>query len=161
MNRIQKTQKLSREKHTAQQLPWDARELGLRAALDTVGEAVAHANYLAEGIANGELPAPTVNTLTLEVLEAETQIWALPTLLAESSRYQREPAPGVMVEGWLFKKSSSRLSLQQWNKRWFMMDKEGIYYFRSSAEMKKANGYQSSPALHMSAGVVMLSKIFA
>jgi Arf-GAP with coiled-coil, ANK repeat and PH domain-containing protein len=141
MNRIQKTQKVSREKHTAQQLPWDARELGLRAAINTVGEAVAHANFLAEGIANGELPAPMTTTLTLTVLEAETQIWELPSLLAESSRYQREPAPGVMVEGWLFKKSSSRLSLQQWNKRWFMMDKEGIYYFRSSAEMKKANGY--------------------
>lgn len=131
----------SREKHTAQQLPWDAREKGLRCALDVVGDAVAHANYLAEGIASGEVPTPTTNSSTLTELEAETQLWDLPALLAESSRYQREPAPGVMVEGWLFKKSSTRMSLQQWNKRWFMMDKDGIYYFRSSAEIKKANGY--------------------
>jgi len=140
MNRIQTTQNASREKHTAQQLPWDSREKGLLGALKAVEDAVTHAGYLAEVAASGDLPAPT-SAFTVSELEQETQLWELPALLAQSSRYQREPAPGVMVEGWLFKKSSSRMSLQQWNRRWFMMDKDGIYYFRSSAEIKNANGY--------------------
>ena len=129
----------SRERHLASIGPWKAREQGLVKALDHVGQSVAHAASLADMMANGELvvsPEP----ISLATLEEETLIWDLPMLLADATRYQREAAPGVLVEGWLYKKSSTRMSLQQWNKRWFMMDKDGIYYFRSSAEMKKSQG---------------------
>mmetsp|Transcript_22058 Transcript_22058/g.32847 ORF Transcript_22058/g.32847 Transcript_22058/m.32847 type:complete len:869 (-) Transcript_22058:3744-6350(-) len=141
MQRIQVAQNTHRDKHKAQQLPWATRERGLTGAMDAVAEAVAHANYLAEGIATGDLP-PSQGQVPLEILEQETELWDLPALLAESSKYQREPATGVIVEGWLYKKSSSRMALQPWNKRWFMMDKSAIYYFRSSSESKKTgNGH--------------------
>ena len=131
----------SRAKHVASIGPWKAREMGLMKALDHVGQSVAHASSLSEMMASGEVVV-SAEPISLSKIEDETQIWDLPSLLAESSRYQREPAPGVLVEGWLYKKSSSRMVLQQWNKRWFMMDKDGIYYFRSSAEMKKSqSGY--------------------
>eukprot|EP00547_Thalassionema_nitzschioides_P006881 CAMPEP_0194199544 /NCGR_PEP_ID=MMETSP0156-20130528/523_1 /TAXON_ID=33649 /ORGANISM="Thalassionema nitzschioides, Strain L26-B" /LENGTH=834 /DNA_ID=CAMNT_0038924459 /DNA_START=118 /DNA_END=2622 /DNA_ORIENTATION=+ len=136
LTRIQATQSKSREKHAQARRPWKAREEGLVGALDQVGQAVAHASSLANLMASGELGAPA--SLSLKELEEETEIWHLPQLLAKASRYQREPAPGVLVEGWLYKKTSTRIALQQWNKRWFMMDKDGIYYFRTSAEMKKA-----------------------
>jgi hypothetical protein len=139
LTRIQKDQKTHRDNYKAQQLPWDAREQSLVKTMDNIGEGVSHASYLAEGIATGELPRPVEIVLRLDKLEDETQLWELPALLAESSKYQREPAPGVKVEGWLYKKSSSRIALQQWNRRWFMMDKDGIYYFRTSAEMKKVS----------------------
>ena len=139
LTRIQTAQKTSREKHNEQQLPWDARENGLVRAMDSVSQAVAHSSQLAEMIAAGEVKPHEGQSL--EVLEEETQIWDVPRWLADASRYQREPAPGVLVEGWLYKKSSTRMSLQPWNKRWFMMDRDGIYYFRSNAETKKSSGY--------------------
>jgi hypothetical protein len=139
MTRFQELQKESREKHVISVRPWKAREQGLFETMDQVGQSVAQAASLADMMANGEIAA-TAEAVSLQMLEEETQIWDLPTLLAESSRYQREPAPGVLVEGWLYKKASSRMSLQQWQKRWFMMDKDGIYYFRSSAETKKSEG---------------------
>jgi Putative GTPase activating protein for Arf/PH domain len=139
LTRIQEMQKNSREKHVSSIRPWKAREQGLKRTLDVVSKSVAHAASLSEMMASGELITSS-ESMTLQKIEEETEIWELPYLLAESSRYQRESAPGVLVEGWLYKKSSSRISLQQWNKRWFMMDKDGIYYFRSSAEMKKSQG---------------------
>ena len=141
MTRIQNTQKTSREKHSAQQLPWDAREQGLVQAMDSVGQSVAHSSSLAEMICAGEFMPPMTSAQTLVQVESETEIWELPRMLADASKYQRVPAAGVLVEGWLYKKSSTRMSLQQWNKRWFMMDRDGIYYFRSSAETKRSTGY--------------------
>jgi len=138
LTRIQTTQTESREKHEQARRPWKAREEGLVGALDQVGKSVASASSIADLMASGEIDAPTMQSL--KELEDETEIWNLPNLLAEASRYQREPAAGVLVEGWLYKKSSSRIALQQWNKRWFMTDKDGIYYFRTSAEMRKAGG---------------------
>ena len=124
MTRIQEMQKTSRENHVASIKPWKAREQGLVKTMDRVGQAVAHAASLADMMANGELTA-SAESISLQNIEEDTQIWELPNLLAESTRYQREPAPGVLVEGWLYKKSSSRMSLQQWNKRWFAV--EGRY----------------------------------
>ena len=109
--------------------------------MDSVGQSVAHSSSLAEMICAGEFMPPMTSAQTLVQVESETEIWELPRMLADASKYQREPAAGVLVEGWLYKKSSTRMSLQQWNKRWFMMDRDGIYYFRSSAETKRSTGY--------------------
>jgi Arf-GAP/coiled-coil/ANK repeat/PH domain-containing protein len=137
MNRIQATQEESRESHQQARQPWQAREKGLVGAMDKVGKAVSEASAFADLMASGDISVPPTESVSLKDLEAETHVWELPTLLAEATRYQREPASGVLVEGWLYKKSSMRMALQQWNRRWFMMDKDGIYYFRTSAEMKK------------------------
>jgi Arf-GAP/coiled-coil/ANK repeat/PH domain-containing protein len=140
LKRIQNNQSASREKHNSQQAPWEAREDGLVLGLEAVGEAVDKAFANADEIAQGNQDAIAAQPILLEEIEEQTEIWNLPYMLAECSRYQRDPSPGVLVEGWLYKKSSSRMSLQQWSRRWFMMDKDGIYYFHSTAEIKKANG---------------------
>ena len=144
LNRIQTTQANLRATHAASQAPWDQREQSLERALEQVGEAVREASQKVESLAQGDADNNNDNntitqSISLDDIEQETQIWQLPAMLAESSWYQRDPLPGVLVEGWLYKKSSSRMSLQQWSRRWFMITKEGIYYFHSSAEIKKAN----------------------
>ena len=138
MNRIQTTQTSLRETHAANQAPWEQREQSLEKAMDQVGEAVREASHKVETLAQGGDVDMITQSVSLDEIEQETQIWQLPAMLAESSWYQRDPLPGVLVEGWLYKKSSSRMSLQQWSRRWFMMTKDGIYYFHSSAEIKKA-----------------------
>ena len=140
LKRIQNNQATSRENHDAQQAPWEAREEGLVAGLETVGQAVNDAAETLEAIAQGHQDVVASQPTSLELIEERSEMWNLPTMLAECSRYQRDPAPGVLVEGWLYKKSSSRMTLQQWSRRWFMMDKDGIYYFHSTSEIKKANG---------------------
>lgn len=131
---------MSREKHNEQQEPWDVREEGLVIGIDAVEKAVEKASTVTESISQGDQDLAVMQKTSLEEIEKEADIWNLPTMLAECSRYQREPSPGVLVEGWLYKKSSSRMALQQWSRRWFMMDKHGIYYFHTTAEIKKANG---------------------
>ncbi|EED95453.1 ArfGAP, partial [Thalassiosira pseudonana CCMP1335] len=44
---------------------------------------------------------------------------------------------GVIVEGWLYKKSSNRLSLNAWTRRWFILDKNGVYYLKDFMERVK------------------------
>jgi Arf-GAP/coiled-coil/ANK repeat/PH domain-containing protein len=137
LNRIQTTQSTLRETHVADQAPWEEREQSLEKAMDQVGRAVDEASQKCEAMAQGDVDVN--QAISLDEIEQGAQIWQLPRMLAESSWYQRDPAPGVLVEGWLYKKSSSRMSLTQWSRRWFMMTKDGIYYFHSSAEIKKAN----------------------
>jgi len=140
LKRIQNNQSVSREKHDMQQAPWETREEGLVGGLEIVGEAVNHASAIVEAITLGNANLVSSQPTSLEEIEEQCEIWNLPTMLAECSRYQRDPSPGVFVEGWLYKKSSSRMALQQWSRRWFMTDKDGIYYFHPTAEIKKANG---------------------
>jgi hypothetical protein len=40
-------------------------------------------------------------------IETQLDCWNLPNYLAETAYYQRETLPGVLIEGWLYKKSSS------------------------------------------------------
>jgi len=54
--------------------------------------------------------------LALSEIEENIQIWELPLLLSEISLYPRILTPVVIVEGWLCKKSSNRMSMQ-WHKR--------------------------------------------
>lgn len=156
LKRIQKSQSFSREKHIAQQAPWETRELGLLGALETVGRAVEGATRRVDIIAqNGNAEAIAQQPTSLEDIEESTRIWRLPAMLAESSRYQRDPNPNVFVEGWLYKKSSSRMTLQTWSRRWFMMDKDGIYYFHlTSPKGTSSNGGLNNGYLHVSRKMV-------
>ena len=73
----------------------------------------------------------------LETIENEVGIWEVPSILAKSSRYRREAPAGVLHEGWLYQRSAPMLSLSQWNRRWFLLKKDGIYCLESSAELKR------------------------
>lgn len=149
LKRIQNTQSVSRDRHDSQQAPWEAREEGLVSGLETVAKAVNDATTTVEAITiQGDQDVVAAQPTSLPVIEECSEIWNLPHMLAECSRYQRDASPGVFVEGWLYKKSSSRMALQQWSRRWFMMDKDGIYYFHSTAEIKKANGGKNNGYLH-------------
>ena len=72
----------------------------------------------------------------VEQIEQQANFWGLPNLLAEKSYYQRETLPGVLIEGWLYKKSPAMISLQPWQRRWFVMDHESIYFYRDE-DIKK------------------------
>lgn len=144
MKKIQDEQHESREKHKTQQTPWELREQGLIKSVDNVGEVATNAAYVVEAIAQGDETLAMHQPTVLEDIEKHVEIWQVFSMLADSSRFQREPSPGVLVEGWLYKKSSSRMSLQQWNKRWFVMDKGGIYYFRTESKRQNGAAYLST-----------------
>jgi hypothetical protein len=70
--------------------------------------------------------------LSLDEIEKVVRFWELPKQLNIGSLYQRKPTSGVIVEGWLYKKSSNRLSLNIWSRRWFILDQRGVYYLKES-----------------------------
>mmetsp|Transcript_21914 Transcript_21914/g.26775 ORF Transcript_21914/g.26775 Transcript_21914/m.26775 type:complete len:1208 (-) Transcript_21914:30-3653(-) len=154
--KLQSQQSISRDQHDAQQQPWEAREKGLIFAINEVSVAASNAGVIADAISRGQVTGLGSNLiadqpLTHREIEEEVQIWDLPGHLAESCLYHREPTPGVIVEGWLYKKSTSRISMHTWNKRWFIVDKGGIYYLRGSGGNERsssptfgANGSSSS-----------------
>jgi Putative GTPase activating protein for Arf/PH domain len=82
-------------------------------------------------LSSGSLPS------LLDYVETSIELWDLPRQLASNTRYQREPTPGVRIEGWLYKKNSAMISLQPWSRRWFIMDDSCIYYYRSGWDTKR------------------------
>ena len=140
MNRFQMEQMSARSTLENRLGPsWKARENDLEGTIDGLKQVTKSAAIIAEAIHRGDKNYAQQQLLNLEAIEEQVQIWELPKMLADSTRLQRDPAPGVYVEGWLYKKNVARMALQAWSKRWFMMDSEGIYYFRSPDEMKKGN----------------------
>ena len=130
---IQKSQELLRENHTRSIVPtWHTREVAIVNTLNEIYTQTKEATAIAEGIADGD---PTLidqqKILKTDQLEDATKIWDVPEVLASSAGYQRESIPGVIMEGWLYKKSPSVITLQTWARRWFMMDKNGLYYFKT------------------------------
>ena len=132
---LQSNQAKSREKHKSQQHPWESREMGLTVAISKVGVAASNAGVIVDAL-NKSQDMIQVKMLaelqpkSLEDVEKQVELWDLPRHLAESSLYQREPTPGVIMEGWLYKKNSSRMSLNPWSRLWFILDKTGVYYLR-------------------------------
>jgi len=118
---------------------WRAREQDIEGTIDGLKEVTRSSGIIVDAISKGDKDLIERQVTGLEEIEEQVQIWKLPTLLADSTRLQRDPTPGVFVEGWLYKKSDNRISISPWRKRWFMMDAQGIYYFRSSEENKKSN----------------------
>lgn len=140
LNRVQIEQNELRESHVRESLPvWKEREYNLTKTVNTMKEAFAEAARIGELIADGKVDNDQ-QTLTVEEIEDSAQLWRLPKTLAEATRYQRDCLLGVLMEGWLYKKSSAMISLQPWSRRWFVMDKEAIYYYRTEGEGRKANG---------------------
>jgi hypothetical protein len=141
MNRFQMEQNASRSNLEQKLAPsWKARENDIEGTIDGLKNSTKSAALVVEAINNGDRNYIQQQLKNLEAIEDQVQIWNLPSMLAASTRLQRDPAPGVYVEGWLYKKSTSRMALHPWNKRWFMMNSEGIYYFRTYEEVKKSGG---------------------
>jgi len=118
---------------------WKAREEDIEGTIDGLREVTKSSAIIVDAITHGDKDIIERQATGLVQIEDQVQIWQLSTMLADSTRLQRDPTPGVYVEGWLYKKSDSRISLNPWRKRWFMMDPGGIYYFRSSDDNKKTN----------------------
>lgn len=142
--RLQDKQTQSREKHDAQQAPWEMKQKSLTAAIGEVGAAAANAGAIADAIRRGQVEdldeqMLSGHPLTLEEIESSVRFWELPRQLNIGSLYQRKPTNGVIVESWLYKKSSNRLSLNQWTKRWFLLDNKGVYYLKGGEDNKKGD----------------------
>jgi len=138
LTRAQEEQNVSREKHESQQKPWEKCEASLENAIALVQASVLNASQMVEAIKNGAVSDVVQSSiakqaLSLEDLEKEVEFWDLPQFLAECSLYYREPKRGVIVEGWLYKKTTTRIS-SSWAKRWFILDKTGVYYMRQAED---------------------------
>jgi len=116
---------------------WKAREADIEGTIDGLKEVTKSASIIVDAITHGDRDMIERQVTSLEQIEDQVQIWHLPNLLADSTRLQRDPTPGIFVEGWLYKKSDKMISLSPWRKRWFMMDAVGIYYFKSSDDNKR------------------------
>jgi hypothetical protein len=140
LQRIQEAQTELRERHKVTNVPaWQARERDFMNTINVIQQESINANRMVEAVQEGYTEIIEQQTLKLETIEEKAKIWQLPTLLANCTRFERESLPGVILEGWLYKKSSAMISLQPWSRRWFIMDKDAIYYYRSDAEMKRSN----------------------
>lgn len=140
MNRFQVEQSASRDTLEKRLAPsWRARETDIEGTIDGLKQVTKSSAIIVEAISRGDKSYIERQVTGLEAIENQVQIWELPNMLASSTRLQRDPTPGIFVEGWLYKKSTQKITLQPWVKRWFMMDAKGIYYFRSKDEQKKNN----------------------
>jgi len=126
---------------------WKAREEDIEGTIEGLYGVTKSSSIIVDAINHGDKDIIERQVTGLEEIENQVQIWQLPTMLADSTRLQRDPTPGIFVEGWLYKKSDKKISLTPWRKRWFMMDSQGIYYFRSSDENRKSNEAAYSTAL--------------
>lgn len=134
---LQEKQAQSRGKHDAQQAPWESKQKSLTTSIGEVSASTANAGAIADAISRGhieDLDETIISSqpMSLDEIEKMVRFWELPQQLNIGSLYQRKPTAGVIVEGWLYKKSSNRLSLNVWSRRWFILDKRGVYYLKES-----------------------------
>lgn len=128
-----------KENHEQNIMPiWNKRENDLIKVIDKMHDGLADASFVSAAVTSGDPALIDQQALALGKIEEQTNIWEVPEILAKSSKYRRESPPGILVEGWLYKKSAARVSLNPWQRRWFMMNKDSIYYYRSSSEIRKS-----------------------
>jgi hypothetical protein len=107
-------------------------------AISEINISAANAGVIADAISRGQTTGLGASMIadqptSLEDIEEETKIWELPKLLTDHALYMRDPKPGIEVEGWLYKKAHSRMAMNTWSKRWFVLDKTGIYYLKGGS----------------------------
>ncbi len=112
----------------------------------------ANASVIADAISRGQTTGLGASMIadqptSLEDIEMETQIWELPRLLTKHALYMRDPKPGVILEGWLYKKASTRMAINTWSKRWFVLDKSGIYYLKGGSLSENSKSGASNGSL--------------
>ena len=90
------------------------------------------ASKRADAVAAGDPASIDQQVLELSSLEDVVGLWTVPQVLAAASRYQREAFPDVVMEGWLYKKNTTMISAlsKPWQRRWFVMDRDSIYFYR-------------------------------
>lgn len=138
-NKIQAKQHELRKHHDQVIVPtWKDRQVRLEMSVKNIQHDAEQARRKALAVAEVNMKA--VGDQSLVQQDIENHLWELPNQLAECTQYQRDGLSGVLIEGWLYKKSSAMLSLQPWQRRWFMMDKDAIYYFRGENEKTKESG---------------------
>lgn len=136
LQELHSQQESLRQEHSTTIVPtWQRRQVALQDTLTNIhDQSVATAKVLSAS-AEGQSSIPSSQATEIEAIEDKVKIWQLPDALAFSARYQRDSPPGVLMEGWLYKKSNSMISvLQPWSRRWFVMDKDTIYYYNSSTK---------------------------
>ncbi|GAX21703.1 Arf-GAP with coiled-coil, ANK repeat and PH domain-containing protein [Fistulifera solaris] len=132
---IQERQNKLREEHASTIVPtWQGRETALRDAVHSIRIKATEASKAAAAIADGDAKEIERQLLKVDDIEEQVQLWNLPHALAATSRYQRDTMPGVKIEGWLYKKNTSLMALQAWQRRWFVMDNDAIYYFSADGD---------------------------
>lgn len=149
---IQKQQTEAREKYESQQAPIEAREKGMLQTNNDIKISAANAGVIADAISRGQTTGLGASMIadqptSLEDIEEETKIWLLPLLLTEHALYMRDPKPGIEVEGWLYKKASTRIAMNTWSKRWFVLDKNGIYYLKGGSLSENGKSGSSNGSL--------------
>lgn len=149
---IQHQQKEARDRYESQQGPLESREQRLIEAISGIKISAANAGIIADAMNKGQKSILGANLiadqpLSLEEIEEETQIWELPRLLTDFAPYMRDPKPGIEVEGWLYKKASTRMTMNVWSKRWFLLDKSGIYYLKGGSLSENGKGGSSNGSL--------------
>jgi Putative GTPase activating protein for Arf/PH domain len=151
MNRFQGAQESIRSVLETKLSPsWSVREGRIEETISGLRKAALDSTAIVKAIQAGNRNViEKQHDSSLDSIEEQVGIWRLPDVLAQSTRLQREPTVGVFVEGWLYKKAPERISRNPWTKRWFMLDTDGIYYFRSKDEARKA--FDSGDAHHSSA----------
>lgn len=138
LHSIQQQQKEARDIYETQQAPLESRENGLVEAINEINISAANAGVIADAISRGQMIGLGASMIadqptSLEDIEEETKIWELPRLLTDHALYMRDPKPGIEIEGWLYKKASSRMAMNAWQKRWFVLDKNGIFYLKGGS----------------------------
>ena len=121
-NALQEDQSKIREKLEQQQRPWEAQQRCLNIII----------REFEKSRANVDAYDPNQ---TVSEMEEDVGIWTLPRQLANASVYQRQPDAGIVIEGWLYKKSSARISINTWSRRWFIVDETSIYYLKREGMM--------------------------
>jgi len=121
-------------------------------AINEINISAANAGVIADAISRGQTTGLGANMIadqptSLEDIEEETKIWELPRLLTEHALYMRDPKPGIEVEGWLYKKAHSRMAMSTWSKRWFVLDKTGIYYLKGGSLSENGKSGSSNGSL--------------
>jgi hypothetical protein len=139
MHEIQQKQNILRAEHASSIVPtWQDREVALLETVNSIQKKADDAARAAEAVADGYPQRIDKLVLKSEEIEEQAQFWNLPQVLAASARYQRDTMPGVLMEGWLYKKSGAMISLNPWSRRWFVMDKDAVFYYRVDGEMRKS-----------------------
>jgi Putative GTPase activating protein for Arf/PH domain len=151
MIKIQAKENEMKINHEKRIMPvWNERENAIVKTMNKMQEGLADASFVSAAVASGDPALIDQQVLALGKIEDQTKIWELPEVLAKTSRYRRESPSGILVEGWLYKKSTARMSLQPWHRRWFMMNKDAIYYYRTSSEIRKNASGDDKECMHTS-----------
>jgi hypothetical protein len=147
LTKLQERQSVCRSDFEKQQEPWNKREVNLKNKIGEIEAANVVSRKVMEAVVTGGMDM-IGETLILEgdkgegmkKVEEEVGVWKIQDSLSTSSLYERNVSKGVLYEGWLYKKSSSRMHLQTWNKRWFVLDKDGLHYLRGGVLKSHAHG---------------------